>query len=820
MSKLALYNDVARFHGSPAEMAVIKDILSYPDKSRSFAYKKVTGKYKEFKKYLSWEESGVLVFPSGHVDRVIRKIKPEIADYRAKPKESTHFRKYNSPTLRDYQEEAVEACIKGERGIIEASTGSGKTVIAAELIYRLEQPTLFIVPTINILKQTYKRLESMYKSSKVGMVGGGKCEMGKDIVIATFQSLLKIQPKHFEKFKVLIMDECLPSDAEIITEDGVKPIKWIVDNKYSGKVLSFNEKTNKKEWKKIINWWCRPMGDEHWVNPTRNITETNTDTFKKLWCTPGHVCSYLENPLYKEIKWCRAEDLKNRYLIIDPTNYHRNNIQPHYNSDQIQIILGSMLGDGSMCKQTGRFKFSHGPKQEPYLDWKHFLLGNTGKKSPKWSGYLNKNSGFRVDMSTNDQTKYIRQIFKEKPQEFLDLVNEKALAIWYMDDGSLTSKRIQLHTEGFNVDFIQKLIDVLKTKFNVDAKMRQYHKKTNKKTYNYIVINTENTRKFLKLVAPYRCYNMNYKFKTVTNIKRYKWNDKRELFGTIKIQNIFGSKNNLHRSTYKNKYDIEVEDNHNFYANGYLVHNCQHCSAETIQEMIKTRTRSMYYRYYFSATPFRNDGSDIALEGVIGSKKLFVYGFDEGSKEGHVVEPRFIIFQYTHKDVDFKKSDFQQEYMNLIAENEDYNKFIAQIVEDLRKKRRHIIVFVKFISQGEMLKKNIRGSVLITGLETPQDSQKILQDFGDKKFDVLIGTSVIGEGVDIPSADCGVMAGAGKAKSEVIQKIGRVLRPYKGKNDAWIVDVTHDNAAFNSRHAELRRKIYEATYKGAKIFEV
>ena len=48
-------------------------------------------------------------------------------------------------TLRDYQQEAVDAVLRRTQGALEASTGAGKTVMALAIIAARKQPTLILV---------------------------------------------------------------------------------------------------------------------------------------------------------------------------------------------------------------------------------------------------------------------------------------------------------------------------------------------------------------------------------------------------------------------------------------------------------------------------------------------------------------------------------------------------------------------------------------------------------------------------------------------------------------------------------------------------
>lgn len=49
------------------------------------------------------------------------------------------------------------------------------------------------------------------------------------------------------------LERCLSEDTEIITENGIKTIKDICENKYCGKILSFNHEKNENEFKNVLS---------------------------------------------------------------------------------------------------------------------------------------------------------------------------------------------------------------------------------------------------------------------------------------------------------------------------------------------------------------------------------------------------------------------------------------------------------------------------------------------------------------------------------------------------------------------------------------
>ena len=237
-----------------------------------------------------------------------------------------------------------------------------------------------------------------------------------------------------------------------------------------------------------------------------------------------------------------------------------------------------------------------------------------------------------------------------------------------------------------------------------------------------------------------------------------------------------------------------------------LIDEFHHAAATTYQDLNLNAFRNIYYRFGFTGTNFRNDGADLALQGVL-SNVIYKYDAPQAIQDGYLCKVRFIVYDYKHEFNDHK--DYRKEYNASIIENEDYHQTVANLTNSIQNKKPiPTLILVREIKHGEALKPLIPGSMLITGKEPSATAQKMLKDFEDGKYSVLIGTSCIGEGVDLPSAQIGIMAGGGKAKSEIIQKIGRFLRPCEGKSGATIIDFTHEGSPRLWRHAKARMSIY------------
>lgn len=123
-------------------------------------------------------------------------------------------------TLRPYQQLVVDAIIHeistrpSGNAVVCAATGSGKSLIIAEVANRLNKPILIIVPTREILEQNVEKMLQYVPRSEVGIYSASMDEktIGK-YTFATIQSIYK-KPEQFIHFGLVIIDEC----------DGLNPV--------------------------------------------------------------------------------------------------------------------------------------------------------------------------------------------------------------------------------------------------------------------------------------------------------------------------------------------------------------------------------------------------------------------------------------------------------------------------------------------------------------------------------------------------------------------------------------------------------------------
>ena len=97
-------------------------------------------------------------------------------------------------------------------GVLSATTGFGKTVIAAYMIAQRKTNTLILVHRRQLLHQWKAQLANFLdlSDSQIGQIGGGKRELTGEVDIATIQSLFRknVVDDIVGNYGNLIIDEC------------------------------------------------------------------------------------------------------------------------------------------------------------------------------------------------------------------------------------------------------------------------------------------------------------------------------------------------------------------------------------------------------------------------------------------------------------------------------------------------------------------------------------------------------------------------------------------------------------------------------------
>jgi superfamily II DNA or RNA helicase len=115
----------------------------------------------------------------------------------------------------------------GYQGVVVLPTGAGKTYLAQLAMQAIQQSTLIVVPTLDLLHQWYAHLLAAFPDTPVGLLGGGSHDR-TSLLVATYDSAAIQADALGNRYALLIFDEChhLPSAfTRVIAEYSLAPYR-------------------------------------------------------------------------------------------------------------------------------------------------------------------------------------------------------------------------------------------------------------------------------------------------------------------------------------------------------------------------------------------------------------------------------------------------------------------------------------------------------------------------------------------------------------------------------------------------------------------
>ncbi len=209
---------------TPSLISFLKEELNFANSEYQAKRKNnsTTWGTQRFFKFLEETEKEIRI-PRGFIGKLLRFCKQNQIEYLLEDErgkaEAVSFK--GSIQLKDHQVIATDAASRKDFGVIVAPPGSGKTVVSLAIIKEKQQPALIIVHRKQLADQWIERIESFLgiPAKEIGKIGQGKTKIGKQITVATIQSLEKaIQAldSHLllHAFGTIIIDECHHVPAE------------------------------------------------------------------------------------------------------------------------------------------------------------------------------------------------------------------------------------------------------------------------------------------------------------------------------------------------------------------------------------------------------------------------------------------------------------------------------------------------------------------------------------------------------------------------------------------------------------------------------
>jgi recombination protein RecA len=371
--------------------------------------------------------------------------------------------------------------------------------------------------------------------------------------------------------KVGVMFGCMSYSTRVTLADGTQEkIGKIVNQRMDVEVLSYDPETDRVVPRRIVNWFNNGRAERFLQFTTAKSGKNGRAQFaateNHLVRTPGG--------------WRPAGELipGDRVIVAE---------QQLLGTQQVQVILGSLMGDGNLSpnrrgRSGTRFRMGHGKKQAAYLDWKVSLLENI----PHTRTSNDKGAVF-ADFTPLAELGELREVVyfgdgkKHLTWDYLKSLTPLALAVWYMDDGCFTVRskgvqertrggtgRIEICVEALSPGSRDRLASYLRDAYKLDVKLTA----RGARKMSVLQFTTAASEKFQKLVAPFVHPSMEYKL-----LPRFRNRFAvQPEFAPARTRPVPAQVLDVHvkpPTRSMNRFDIEVEGSHCYFVDGVMVHN-------------------------------------------------------------------------------------------------------------------------------------------------------------------------------------------------------------------------------------------------------
>lgn len=720
---------------------------------------------------------------------------------------STTFIQENQPALfnnniktvyhpRRYQADAIKAGVDffnkkcDNHGLLILPTGSGKSLVIANLASQVEGKTIVFQPSKEILQQNFEKFTSYGYRAGVYSASAGMKYIDK-ITFATIGSVAK---KHhlFRDVKNIIIDECFPYGQYISTEKGKIKIGLFVKRFNEGKnmprVLSYNQVTKEMELGNVVAAKCNGIKDLINLTFSKNV---------KIKCTRSH-------PFLTNNGWKQAFELQVGDCVLSSCNDGTYAAIP--NEDQKSLILGSILGDGSIdktrkLKNINRFRFIQGAHQKAYLEWKANLLLSQVRFVPK-NGFA-QNGAYAF---TSRVMFFEDELCNKKSA--IENLTAKSLAVSWMDDGHLFKKDNggSLYATATSEVLTKELCVKLKY-MGIPGNVHEDKSNLSGNTHYYITFGKTAVKNLSRLIAKYVHPSMAYK---VCEFYRHQ-------VGTYLWRNNFADRGACVLLSAEpvggdQVYNIQVKDTETYVItsarydknnkgldSGLIVHNCHLVNAQDgmYHDFIKAIGAKVVG---LTATPYRLTNS---MEGAmlkfltrtrpkIFNKVLYYVQNDVLFNSGHLSKLEYFdknVIDRSLLQTNTTGSDFTEASIKSYYRKIDMPSITIGYANRLLPKRKNLLVFCTMIEEAKRVSAGVPGSVVITGDTNSSERDSLLKKFKAGEIKCVINVGVLTTGFDYPQLEAVLIARSTMSLALYYQIVGRVMRPHKNKESGWVVDL-------------------------------
>ena len=651
--------------------------------------------------------------------------------------------------LYDYQQEACIRMIEAKYGILQATTGSGKTQMGIALIKAFRRRALWLCHTQDLLNQSKERALRYMDAELIGTITEGKVNVGAGVIFATVQTMANLELTQYRDYwDVVIVDECFPGYTLIDTDHGMKPIKRISpgDN-----VLTLDSLGNPC-YRKVLTVFKKIPQTMVMVSLTGGVS---------LYCTSNH-------PILTERGYISAGELTNNDAVLCMRNDCESN-EPNISTEiqltsreETGVLLGVLQNESRECMdgrtQNIEQKINDGTECETCI------RQNEKQQSVEKAGSSGK------DFKTNERnrTQAFRSWWKRHWGNRSSKNDDECISVFESDIGVCNTNKDPAR---------ERVSDVLQGGY------------CNSGTHDC----GRNRRKFALPDS-----------KTGTGSEK---GITLEYIGVDRVEVIEPTSDGTYGGVCPDGcvYNLEVEENHNYFAYGINVHNCHRVSSSatsfTRYEKVLNHL-SARHKIGLTATPARSDGlirATYALLGKVAWKvpdeaiadkvmgvKVRTVETEIELDEDMCLNPDGTL-NYT-KLIEYLTTSKRRNQIIQIALMENY-KHSCLILSDRLSQLEEIISMLP----DEMKADSCFINGKMTSKKAKAERAQAIEDMrtGKKKY-LFASYSLSKEGLDIPRLDRLFLASPAKYSAVITQAVGRIRRTFDGKETPVVFDFVDD----------------------------
>lgn len=245
-------------------------------------------------------------------------------------------------------------------------------------------------------------------------------------------------------------------------------------------------------------------------------------------------------------------------------------------------------------------------------------------------------------------------------------------------------------------------------------------------------------------------------------------------------------------------YDLEVEDNHNYFANNHLAHNCHKLVLEGL----------FGPAYYVTTTKELMDSGSLAQLSI-----------------------NILLLKYSDEIRQQSKKLKYQDEVDFIVRHEPRNKFISNLALD---QDGNTLILFQFVEKhGKVLydmiksKAHEKRKIFFVSGSTSVDDRELVRSITETEKNAIIVASLgtFSTGINIRNIHNIIFASPSKSQIRVLQSIGRGLRKSDDGRDTVLYDIADDMhwkgyKNYTLQHSAERIKIYTKESFSYKIYEI